>query len=306
MEPPSIRASGNKGSSKFRAIPIEQALLEKAKHFLESYQFDLRIRQHLQVDKMEQSIGKHKYYILGHEQKFEPGYILVMKGQPVLFLQNRLQFGFALRLRLHTSLYQNQAIFIGTLDTFQSSLRLEDVLLYDGKSLIEEGFSKRYQTLQTFFETAFVQDTRLSNLTVSLAEYHPLSKLKPLIDSELYHTLDFVPEQAKRRRLFIQTRREGRTQDVKQVTAKPVVEAPKADVQSVSKEARTVAIAYKIKGLPDTYDLKDEQGTSLGKGAVQTSECSLLLRQAIQQQGKQVKVLWSEEFERYKILGLSE
>ena len=176
MEAPSLKASGNKGSSKFRAIPIEQALLEKAKHFLESSQFDLRIRQHLHVDKMEQSIGKHKYYILGNEQKFEPGYLLVMKGQPIVFLQNRLQFGFTLRLRLHSSLYQNQAIFVGTLDTFQSSLRLEDVLYYDGKLLTQEPFSKRYETLQTFFETAFVQDTRLSNLMVSLAEFHPLSK----------------------------------------------------------------------------------------------------------------------------------
>jgi hypothetical protein len=306
MEAPSIKGSGNKGNSKFRATPIEQALLEKAKHFLESYQFDLRIRQHLHVDKMEQSIGKHKYYILGHEQKFEPGYILVMKGQPVVFLQNRLQFGFTLRLRLHSSLYQNQAIFIGTLDTFQSSLRIEDVLFYDGKSLMEEPFSRRYETLKTFFETAFVQDTRLSNLTVSLAEFHPLSKLKSLIESDLYHTLDFVPDQAKRRRLFIQTKRsEGRTEPVKLI--QPVhIEEVKIEVKPLSKESRTQAMAYKIKGSPDTYDLKDETGNSLGKGAVQTSECSILLRQAVQEQGKKVKVVWSEEFARYKILGLSD
>jgi hypothetical protein len=302
MEPPSIRASGNKGASKFRAIPIEQALLEKAKHFLESYQFDLRIRQHLQVDKMEQSIGKHKYYILGHEQKFEPGYILVMKGQPVVFLQHRLQFGFTLRLRLHSSLYQNQAIFIGTLDTLQSSLCLEDVLLYEGKSLIQEPFSKRFETLQTFYETAFVQDTRLSNLMVSLAELHPLSSLKTLMDSQQYYSLDFVPEQPNRRRLFIETRREGRPEQKHvQQAPKPV---PVAKPVPVSKEDRTVAIAYKIKGMPDTYELKDEAGTVLGKGAVQTAEVSQLLRQTIQAEGKKVNVQWYEEFQRYKILGL--
>jgi hypothetical protein len=300
MEPPSIRASGNKGSSKFRAIPIEQALLEKAKHFLESYQFDLRIRQHLQVDKMEQSIGKHKYYILGHEQKFEPGYILVMKGQPVVFLQHRLQFGFTLRLRLHSSLYQNQAIFIGTLDTLQSSLCLEDVLLYEGKSLIQEPFSKRFETLQTFYETAFVQDMRLSNLMVSIAELHPLSSLKTLMDSHQYYSLDFVPEQPNRRRLFIETRREGRPPQQHEVS-KP---KPVANPVPVSKEDRTVAIAYKIKGMPDTYELKDETGTVLGKGAVQTAEVSQLLRQTIQAEGKKVNVQWYEEFQRYKILGL--
>ncbi len=302
MEAPSLKASGNKGSSKFRAIPIEQALLEKAKHFLESSQFDLRIRQHLHVDKMEQSIGKHKYYILGNEQKFEPGYLLVMKGQPIVFLQNRLQFGFTLRLRLHSSLYQNQAIFVGTLDTFQSSLRLEDVLYYDGKLLTQEPFSKRYETLQTFFETAFVQDTRLSNLMVSLAEFHPLSSLKSLVNSHQYHTLDFVAEQPNRRRLFIETKREGETRR----ESAPIQERVVKPVVQVKKEDRTEAMAFKIKGMPDTYELKDESGTVLGKAAVQTAELSQLLRQAIQNEGKRVKVLWSEEFERYKILGLFE
>ena len=297
MDAPSIRASGNKGYSAFRAIPIEQALLEKAKHFLESSQFDLRIRQHLAADKMEQSIGKHKYYILGNEQKFEPGYLIVMKGQPVVFLQGRLQYGFALRLRLHASLYQNQAIFVGTLNTLQASLRLEDVIYYDGKSLTQEPYSKRYDTLQMFLETAFVQDSRLSGITVSVADLHPLSKLKELISSDLYYTVEFVPEQAGRRRLFIQTKQEIRSAD----QTKPQVKAP-----PVKKEERSDALAFKIKGLPDTYELKDEAGVVLGKAAVQTAELSQLLRQAIQNEGKKVKVVWSEEFERYKILGLFE
>ena len=297
MEAPSIRASGNKGQSAFRAIPIEQALLEKAKHFLESSQFDLRIRQHLHVDKMEQSIGKHKYYILGNEHKFEPGYIVIMKGQPVVFLQGRLQYGFALRLRLHASLYQNQAIFIGTLNTLQASLRLEDVLYYDGKSLTQEPYSKRYDTLQTFFETAFVQDTRLSGLTISLADIYPLSKLKELVSSDLYHTLEFVPEQAGRRRLFIQTKQEIRVEQKEEKSVpKPV---------QIKREERVNAMAFKIKGMPDTYELKDEMGTVLGKAAVQTAEMSQLLRQAILQEGKSVKVEWSDEFERFKILGLA-
>lgn len=304
MEPPSLKASGNKGSSKFRAIPIEQALLEKAKHFLESSQFDLRIRQHLHADKMDQSIGKHKYYILGNEQKFEPGYIVVMKGHPVVFLQNRFQFGFTLRLRLHSSLYQNQAIFVGTLDTFQSALRLEDVLYYDGKVLTQEPFSKRFETLQTFFDTAFVQDTRLSSLTVSVAEFHPLSSLKSLVGSDQYYSLDFVPEQANRRRLFIQTKQDVRSPQVR--SPKTLQESKPKPVVTIKKEDRTSAMAFKIKGMPDTYELKDEAGTVLGKAAVQTADLSQLLRQAIQNEGKKVKIVWSEEFERYKILGLFE
>lgn len=303
MEPPSIKASGNKGHTTFKAIPIEQALLEKAKHFLESSQFDLRIRQHLHGDKMDQTIGKHKFYILGNETKFEPGYLVIMKGHPVVFLQGRLQYGFALRLRLHASLYQNQAIFVGTLNTLQASLRLEDVLYYDGKSLTQELYSKRYNTLRTFFETAFVQDTRLSGLTLSLAEVHPLAKLKELVSSDLYHTLDFVPEQAGRRRLFIQPKQDV-PMEKQQVQTKPGVNALPSPVTVLKREERISALAFKIKGMPDTYELKDESGTGLGKGAVQTADVSQLLRQAVQVQGTKVKVVWSNEFERYKILGL--
>ena len=301
MDTPSIRSSG-KGGKSFRPIPIEQALLEKAKHFLESYQFDLRIRQHLHEDKMENSIGKHKYYVLGNEEKFEPGYILVMKGQPIVFLQGRLQYGFALRLRLHASLYTNQAIFIGTLNTLTASLRLEDVLLYDGNLTASNPFSKRYATLKQFFNTAFVQDTRLSNFTVSIAEYNPLSKLKELVNSEQFHTIEFVPEQPNRRRLFIHLQ-----QKQQPTNQKPVVAEKKTVAEPiVKKEDRTFAIAFKIKGMPDTYELKDEKGTSLGKAAVQTSELSQLLRQTIQAEGKKVKIFWYEEFERYKIVDIVE
>lgn len=302
MDTPSIRSSGNRGNSTLRTIPIQQALLETAKQFLESSLFDLRIRQYMHEDKMEQSIGKHKYFVLGNEQKYEPGYIVVMKGHPVVFLQGRLQYGFALRLRLHSSLYQNQAIFIGTLDTIQASLRLEDVLLYEGRYLIQESFSKRYATLQTFFQTAFVQDTRLSGLTVSVADLFPLSKLKSLVDSGQYHTIEFVPEQAGRRRLFLQV--PGSQQPVPSKPQSKPVSKP-VSIPTVSKEERTVALAFKMKGLPDTYELKDEQGNALGKAAVQTAELSQLLRQNIGQEGKQVKVQWYEEFERYKILGVA-
>ena len=300
MDTPSIKSSGNKGHSKFKAISIEQALLEKAKHFLESYQFDLRIRQHLHADKMDQSIGKHKYYILGNEQKYEPGYIVVMKGSPVVFLQGRLQFGFTLRLRLHASLYQNQAIFVGTLDTIQGSLRLEDVLLYEGKSFTQEPFSKRYQQLQHFYQNAFVQDTRLSGLNVTVATLSPLSQLKSLVDSEQFYSLDFVPDQANRRRLVLQLQQQQQQQKPK---VEPIVKPKPVEIP---KEERTVAIAFKIKGLPDTYELRDESGNALGKAAVQTTELSQLLRQAVQNDGKQVKVQWYEEFERFKIVGLSE
>lgn len=302
MEAPSIKASGNRGKSSFRAIPIEKALLDTAKQFLESYQFDLRIRQHLHEDKLEPIIGKQTFFLLGNTEKYEPGYILIMKGHPVIFLNSRLQFGFALRLRLHSSLHQNQAIFIGTLDTIHATLRLEDVLLYDGNASCRDPFPKRYETLQLFFQTAFVQDERLSGVRVSLAEFHPLSNLKSLVESQLYYSIDFMPAQPNRRRFYLTL---PQVNQAPKEVAKPRQEVPKP-IPVIEKEKRTEAIAFKIKGMPDTYELKDESGDSLGKAAVQTSEVSQLLRQAIQAQGKKVQIQWYEEFERFKIVALLE
>jgi hypothetical protein len=303
MDAPSIKASGNKGKSSFRAIPIEKALLDTAKQFLESYQFDLRIRQHLHEDKLEPIIGKQTFFLLGNTEKYEPGYILVMKGHPVIFLNSRLQFGFALRLRLHSSLYQNQAIFIGTLDTIHATLRLEDVLLYDGTISCRDPFPKRYETLQLFFQTAFVQDEKLSGIRVSLAELHPLSKLKSLVESQLYYSIDFVPAQPNRRRFYLTL---PQVNQAPKEVAVPSQAVPNPIPKPIEKEKRTEAMAFKIKGMPDTYELKDETGASLGKAAVQTSEVSQLLRQAIQAQGMKVQIQWYEEFERFKIVALLE
>lgn len=303
MDAPSIKASGNRGKTSFRAIPIEKALLDTAKQFLESYQFDLRIRQHLHEDKLEPIIAKQTFFLLGNTEKYEPGYILVMKGHPVIFLNSRLQFGFALRLRLHSSLYQNQAIFIGTLDTIHATLRLEDVLLYDGTPSSRDPYPKRYETLQLFFETAFVQDERLSGICVTLAELHPLSSLKSLVESQQYYSIDFVPAQANRRRFYLTL---PQVNQVPKVQPKPIQEIQKPLPKPIEKEKRTEATAYKIKGMPDTYELKDESGASLGKAAVQTAEVSQLLRQAIQAQGKKVGIQWYEEFERFKIVSLLE
>jgi hypothetical protein len=187
------------------------------------------------------------------------------------------------------------------LDTIQSTLRLEDVLLYEGKSFIQDTFSKRYEQLQSFLNHAFVQDTRLSGLTVTVAKISPLSQLKSLVESDQFYSLDFVPDQPNRRRLVLSLQTQQPKPQIKkepEIQPKPVVVVPK--------EERTVAMAFKIQGLPDTYELKDEAGQLLGKAAVQTTELSKLLRQAITNNGKQVKIQWHEEFERFQIVGLSE
>jgi len=312
----SIRASLKGSSPGFHPQNIEPAVLDRAKQFLESLQFDLRIRQMLYPDKMEISLGKHVYYVLGNEQKYEPGFLICMKGQPLVFIHSRFQFGFTLRLRLHASLYQKEAVFVGTLDTVHAQLRLEDVLYYSGQNMIRDPYTRRYNVLKGFMENSFVQDKRLSGLTVSLAQPTPLATLKETIESGQFHSVDLIPEQGGRRRWYIplhpQTPRAPRDTNPavqKNTTVIPTVIPIVAETQAITVKntSHTRAIATKVTGLPDTYDLTDSTGQAIGRAAVQNAQTSIELRQAITKPGVKrvpVRVEWYSDFERYQILGL--
>lgn len=312
----SIRSSGKHGKAGFRPTPIEPALLATAKQFLESFLtfpqgfVDMRIRQHLHEDKMDQVLDKKQtYYVLANEQKFEPGFLCIMKGHPIVFLQSRLQYGFSLRLRCHPSLYQKGAVFIGTMDTVQASLRLEDVWQLNGVSLLREPFSKRYEQLQIFFKDFFVQDTKLSNCSLVPAEFHSLSAVQSLVESSNYVSLDFIPEQGRKRwnlPLLVHPR------PVMAVEKPKPKQKQNPSIQTEEKQEKptttfTEAIAKRVQGMPDTYALTSKTNLDLGRAAVQTSGISILLRNEFTSKKLDsvvVSIQWNEEFQRYKITGL--
>jgi hypothetical protein len=313
----SIKGSGLKGTS-FRPQQAEPVLLNAAKQFLENFQFDTRVRQLLHDDKLEQSVGKHKYYILGNEQKYEPGFLCIMKGHPIVFLSSRFQFAYVLRMRIHTSLYQSQALFIGTLDTVYANLRLEDVWYLNGKALFQEPFSKRYDALQTFSSSLFVQDKHFSGFTVDVAKLARLSELRKIVESKEFYSVDFVPEHGGRRRWHLPlafTHTQVKAEDApfqekgpEKTVMEKVIPAQKATA-SPSQEKHTHAIARKIVGMPDTYALQSKTNIELGRAAVQTAGLSMLLRNEFvikKKESVSVSIQWYEEFQRYKIIGVLE
>lgn len=317
----SIKASGIRGSS-FRPTQAEQALLATAKQFLENFQFDTRVRQLLHDDKLEQSVGKHKYYILGNEQKYEPGFLCIMKGHPIVFLSSRFQYAYVLRMRIQPSLYQSQCLLIGTLDTVYASFRLEDVWYLQGKALFREAFSKRYEALQTFYSTMFVQDKHFSGFTVEVAKYHRLSDLRKIVDSKEFYSIDFVPEHGGRRRWHLPlafTHKQVQAEDApfqEKGPEKTVMEKIIHVSATVAPETHekphtnhTEAIARKIIGMPDTYALQSKTNVDLGRAAVQTAGVSMLLRNEFvskKRESVSVSLQWYEEFQRYKITGVLE
>lgn len=312
----SIRSSSKHGTSGFRPTPIQPALLATAKQFLESSLrtsqgfLDTRIRQHLVPEKMEDILGSATYYVLPNEQKFEPGFLCIMKGHPIVFLQSRLQYGFTLRLRLHPSLFQQGALFIGTLDTVEATLRLEDVWHFQGNSLLRDPFSKRFELLHHFFKDLFVQDSKLSNCNVVPVDLSPLSDLKSIVESQNYNSVDLIGDLPGRKRfhlnlLALQHKEKAKSASVKtQTPNKPVVKQTETETEQEKQTGKeTNARAMKIANLPDTYDLLNAKGKTLGRAAVQAAALSMKLRDAFKQQSEvQVAIEWNEEFQRYKIL----
>jgi hypothetical protein len=64
----------------------------------------------------------------------------------------------------------------------------------------------------------------------------------------------------------------------------------------------TKAIAKKVPGLPDTFDLF-VKGKSIGRAAVQNADISIKMR-AEGTKDISVSIEWDEEFLRYKIIGV--
>jgi len=304
MDEGSIRSSQKAPRTSFRPSSIDPALLELAKQFLESFQFDMRIRQILHQEKMDQALSKHTYYVLGNEQRFEPGFIICMRDKPIVFLNSRLSYGFSLRMRIHSSLYEEGSIFIGTLDTVHGILRVEDAILYCGKAVVMNPYSKRYSILKDFYTNAFVQDTRLSSMRVLLAEPKPLATFRDAVESNQFHSIDLIPEQGGRRRWHVPLVIYQQQQLPQKPTATELL-AYNLSTEAKVTEAKTTetsAIAKKVAGLPDTFDLF-VKGKSIGRAAVQNAEISLKMR-AEGTKDIPVSIEWDEEFLRYKIIGL--
>ena len=77
-------------------------------------------------------------------------------------------------------------------------------------------------------------------------------------------------------------------------------------VKEVVLTEERVAIATKVPGLPDTFDLFSKDKKLIGRAAVQKAEISVKMREmAMAKATSTVTVLWDDEFLRYKIIDLS-
>lgn len=304
----------------FEMKTIEPAQLNETRGILESTFEHLHIRHSLHPEKAEDFLSNEKLLLIGNEGRAEPGFLCFLPKKPVQFVKCRLDQGNYLRLRVDSSVFNKGTVFIATVD--QGVITLQDCWMWRGDVLVKEPFSKRLQPIHSFLQNFLIQDSRLSGFELKLATFRPLSEFSQLVDSGDYQSIEFLPENPRRRRHFY------RIEQPKVSTAPLPRPAPTRQqqtlVSSVKKHPRPqqqqqqqrlppgsipttlVAIAKNIQGLPDTFDLFSYDKKHIGEAAVQEEETSFALRNEFKTKSSLVVLIeWNSFLDSYEIKKLA-
>jgi hypothetical protein len=240
-----------------------------------------------------------------------------------------------LRMRHSPSIYNSGgSVFAATLNVSDSTLWIEDVLTLQGQKVWATApFSKRWQTLKTWFETDWSEDPNLQRgLIIKPRQPNPLTSFS----SEPGDVWEFIPEDAGRRRLMWkdkrlstmvissypqkeQPRKPRRFEDNKSTkpenTIKVAEMVPQQTVQvgildtyfpSLPNEGdgSLIAVAKKETG-PDVYSLYSAESKPLGIAVIRKMAISLAMRKYCQEQPTRVRVEWCPSFDRWEILDVN-
>lgn len=296
----------------FDTKSIEPAQLNETREFIKTTFSNTLIRQYIRIENSEDFLSNEKLLLIGNEGRADPGFLCFLPKKPVQFLKTRLDQGVFLRLRVDQSLFENGTIFIGT---FQLGvLVIQDCWLWRGEVLVNEPFSKRFLRVQSFLKQYVIQDPQVSGLDIQTPQFHPLADLKQMIESKDYFSIDFIPENPRKRRVF--HRLEGgeivaKKAPVKQTTLLPQQKSKPVPVRQEKQQPSQapappsgdlIAIAKNIQGLPDTFDLFSYDHKHIGEAAVQEEDISFQLRLAFKQSNAiPVVVEWNSFLDAYEI-----
>jgi hypothetical protein len=304
---------------------------ELAKKLVESCSTDLVIRQHLDPDRAQPLLRKGGFYVLENEGRAEPGFLVFLPDKPAIYVQFRRgkngERGWranTLRMRVSTSLSEGGgSILIATLDDVLHRLRLEDVWMWRGASVIgKEGFSKRREYLNEFVKHHWVPDARLlGGIFTSIAQPLSLEEFAAKKDWSTCHSIEFIPELPGKRRMvwFLEARmkaaeahaglkqmRQENTVGLKvniQTPTPTPTPSPMRTTTAPSTTPRCVR-AIPVDRLPDIYDLIGDDGQIFDRGSVQQFALSKSLRELSKTPGGvPVTIEWNTEFAGYMITG---
>ncbi len=294
----------------FEMKSMDPKQLSESKLFLEGAFQHTHIRYPLNIEKSEEFLSNEKILLIGNEGRSDPGFLCFFPKKPVQFLKCRLDSGFYLRLRVESSLFQKGTVFIAT--THLSTVTIQDCWMWQGESLLQLPYSKRFAYVTKFLQSYIIQDPRLSGFEVHAAKHFPLDSFQHLCELQEYASIDFVPESSKRRRFFYRLETAPRASVHSQPKPKTHVPPPRVvkhqEVHQpvVNYTGPLVAFAKNIQGLPDTFDLFSLDKKHIGEAAVQEEEVSEILRKEIQTTSSMlVEVEWNAFLDAFEIKSLA-
>ena len=296
---------------------------ELARKLVESCSDDLVLRQRLDPERAQVPLKKGEFYVMENEGKAEPGFLVFLPNKPAIYLQfqrgrngERGWRANTLRMRVSTSLSEGGGtVLIATLDDVLHRLRLEDVWMWRGTSVIRnEGFSRRREYLKDFVSHHWVPDARLlGGIFTTIAQPISMEAFSLKKDWSLCHSVEFIPEMAGRRRMvwFLEEQmkaaeahaglKQNREEIVPKVVSAPT---PVTDVAPSSTQTERRVRAVVIPGLPDIYELYDENNMPISRASVQQFSLSMALREATSKGDAWVTVAWNGDFGGYMIIGI--
>lgn len=279
-----------------------QTLLEKLSQLFD----DIRIRQHLILEKAETPLRKGIFYLLGYESRAEPGFLCFLpdSGGACVFVNGRLSEVHPLRLRYNKSVAEKGTVLVASLDRNAGMLQLEDIWLDCGENLRRRPFSERWKRLQQFAGNQLVQDKKLSGFEMQLAKFRSLEELQTMVESQDFRGIDFIPEQGEKRRFFLPLGGSGSGSGRPRPERLQQQQQPKTITEELPESIKR-AWAQRVVGMPDTYELFDQAGKNIGRAAVQNLSLSLQLRKETKPRF-QVETSWHPDFLCYEIVGLQQ
>jgi hypothetical protein len=286
--------------------PAKREVANAAKELVESCsRFGPIIRQRLDIERMKQPLQKGVFYVAENDGQADPGFLVFLPRQAPVFLQTRPKAPPPCTLRMRTSQVLGEGggtILIATLDSVQHILRLEDVWMWRGEPIFDtKGYSARRAHLREFVERHWIPDARLMG-GITTTVLNPVSLEAGIEGKGSAHTMDLIPEQAGRRRLWFQVETKA---VAKMPSAEPLEKhAPPAEEVPVAPAPvqSGTATARPVDKMPDIYDIYDESGKPFGRASVQRFAVSQVLRDV--KGAAKVRFEYRADFKGYEIVGV--
>ena len=307
----------------FEMKSMDPKQLSESRTFLEQSFLTTHIRYPIHIEKSQEFLTNEKILLIGNEGRADPGFLCFFPHKPVQFLKCRLDSGFYVRLRVESSLYQDGTIFIAS--AHLNVITVQDCWMWQGENLTKFPYSKRFAYVTKFISSYIIQDPKLSGFEVHAATHSSLDSFQQLVDSQDFASIDFIPENFRRRRLFYRTEisaprgQAPRTINTNTNTSintnKPIGKQnlnpnpnpkPNPKPAPLTHTGPLIAFAKNIQGLPDTFDLFGSDKVHIGEAAIQEEEISVQLSKMNQTISTLiVRVEWNSFLDAFEIKGIA-